>query len=101
MPKINVEHESSLGLADATVKIRDFFEKDADLKKIDPKIEFDWDEKTKKANVKGSQFKATVALSDKTNGTLISVVVDLPLLLTPFRGKVEETLHKKLKKYLA
>lgn len=101
MPKITVDHNSSLQTPDATAKIRDFFENDADLKKLDPKIKFQYDEKTGKGRVEGSQFKADLQLQPKDGGTLVKVVVDLPFLLTPFKGKVEETLHKKLKKYLA
>lgn len=101
MPKIHVDHATSLPLTDAIAKIRDFFENDADLKKIDPNIKFEFDSKSNQGRVNGSQFKAAIGLESVGKGSKVQVTIDLPLLLTPFKGKVEETLQKKLKKYLA
>jgi len=101
MPKITVNHNSTLQTPDATAKIREFFETDADLKKLDPNIKVNFDEKTGKGKIDGSQFKAELAVESAGTGSLVKVMIDLPFLLTPFKGKVEETLQKKLKKYLA
>lgn len=101
MPKINVNHNSSLQTPDASAKIREFFETDKDLKTLDPKLQVTFDEKTGKGKVTGSQFKAELAIEPQAEGSLVKVMIDLPLMLTPFKGKVEEMLQKKLKKYLA
>lgn len=101
MPKINVAHETTTGADEAFKKIKDFFETDADLKKIDPNIKVTFTEASKTGKATASQFSATFDVKAASKGSVISIVVDLPMLLTPFKGKVQETLEKKLKKYLA
>ncbi|MNK99976.1 hypothetical protein D3C87_1203950 [compost metagenome] len=48
----------------------------------------------------GSQFKADMVVAANGAGSKVQVTVDLPMLLTPFKGKVQETLQRKLAKYL-
>ena len=50
---------------------------------------------------KGNQFKADINITSSAQGSSIEVIVDLPLLLTPFKGKVQETIERKLSKHLA
>jgi hypothetical protein len=101
MPKFTVEHTCSLPAPDALSKIKTFFETDQDIRRIDPKIQCQFVESDMKGNVTGSQFKAEVKVKADGGGSKVSVMIDLPLLLTPFKGKVEETIKKKLSKYLA
>jgi hypothetical protein len=101
MPKISVDHKTSTEASSALEKIKNFFETDPDLKKIDPKMSAKFDEKNLSGKVTSSQFKADISIKAAQAGALVSVIVDLPLLLTPIKGKVEEILRKKLNKYLA
>ena len=100
MPKINIEHQCSRAPEETLSTIKTFFETDKDLQKLDPKIQCQFGADGK-AKVTGSQFKADVEVKPHSAGSKILVVIDLPLLLTPFKGKVEETIKKKLAKYLA
>jgi len=101
MPKVSVDHKSSISAPEAMVKIKVFFETDPDLRKIDSKITCSFKEGETKGHVTGSQFKAEVQVLAEGQGSKINVVIDLPLILTPFKGKVEETVRRKLSKYLA
>ena len=101
MPKISVDHTSSIKAPDALDKIKVFFETDHDMHRIDAKIKCDFNTDTLRGKVTGSQFKADVSISENSSGSKISVIIDLPLLLSPFRGKIEEMIKKKLAKYLA
>ena len=101
MPKISIDHNSSLQASESYEKIKEFFENDQDLRKLDPKMKATYDDKTRTGKVTGSQFKADLSVDENGPGSVVKLRVDLPLLLTPFKGKVEETLQKKLKKYLA
>lgn len=101
MPKITIDHTSSVDSAEAMSTIKNFFETDKDLQRIDPKIQCQISTAEGKAKVTGSQFKADVDIKPQGKGSQIKVVIDLPLLLTPFKSKVEETIKKKLGKYLA
>ncbi len=101
MPKINVDHQTTASTDEAFKKIKEFFETDTDLRKIDPNIKVSFKESDKTGKATASQFSANIEVKASGKGSVVSVVVDLPMLLTPFKGKVQETLEKKLKKYLA
>lgn len=100
MPKVTVDHKSQLEAKDAYEKIKSFFENDADIRRLDPSMKCEFSTTEMKGKAKGSQFKADIAVSSDGGGSVVSVIVDLPLLLTPFKGKVQETIQKKLSKYL-
>lgn len=101
MPKVTVDHASKASVEEAYNKLKEFFSKDEDLKKIDPKIKFDFSDASLSGKATASQFTADFKVKPDGNGSVVAFVIDLPLLLSPFKGKVQETLVKKLKKYLA
>lgn len=82
-------------------KIKEFFETDKTLQQLDSNVQCNFDLQTLKGKVKSSKFSADIQVVAQGPGSMIQVVIDLPLLLTPFRGKVEEVLRHKLQKYLA
>lgn len=100
MPKFTIEHKSSYDPQKTYDKIKDFLDKDQEIRRFDSKLECTFDDKAMSAKMKGSQFKADVKIAKADSGSQVSVTVDLPLLLTPFKSKVQETLQKKLTKYL-
>jgi hypothetical protein len=101
MPKVSIEHSTSLNAKDAFGKIKTFFETDQDIRRFDPNIKCDFNESSLSGKASGSQFKANIAVTSHGPGSKIDVIVDLPLLLAPFKGKVQETIQKKLSKYFA
>ncbi len=101
MPKVTIDHSSNLPAADAFSKIKTFFENDADIRRFDPSLKCDFQESSMSGRATGSQFKADISVKNQGPGSVVQVVVDLPLMLTPFKGKVQETIQKKLSKYLA
>lgn len=101
MPRISIQHQTSKSVADAFTQIRNFFETDGDIKKLDPNMQISLNEQGTSGEAKGSQFSAQFAVKDGSGGALVDVTVDLPFLLTPLKGKIQETIEKKLKKYLA
>jgi hypothetical protein len=100
MPKITVDHRCSLNADEAFVKIKSFFEGDADIRRLDPKLQCTFDPKSMTGKATGSQFKADISVKAENNGAFVQVIVDLPLLLTPIKGKVQETIQRKLAKHL-
>ncbi|WII73137.1 polyhydroxyalkanoic acid system family protein [Bdellovibrio sp. 22V] len=101
MPKFTIDHQSTQNVEEAYQKIKEFLSNDQDIRRFDPKIQCSFNESAKSAALKGSQFKADMAVVSSGTGCKVSVTVDLPLMLTPFKGKVQETLQRKLAKYLA
>ena len=100
MPKFTITHDSSHNAEEAYAKIKEFLNNDQDIRRFDPKLQCSFEDGAKKAAMKGSQFKADMSVASSGAGSKVSVTVDLPLMLTPFKGKVQETLQKKLAKYL-
>lgn len=101
MPKFTVEHSSSHPVEQAYGKIKDFMSNDEEIRRFDSKLECQFDDAQRSGRIKGSQFKADLQVSASGAGSTVTLVVDLPLMLTPFKGKVQETLQKKLSKYLS
>lgn len=101
MPKFTVEHSSSQAPDSAFESVKSVLTKDEGIKKFDAKAQVVFDDAKKSAQIKGGQFKAEMTVVPSGSGSKVAVLVDLPLLLTPFKGKVEETLKKMLSKHLA
>ncbi len=101
MPKVSVSHKTAITSEEAFTKIKAFFENDTDLRKIDKNIKVTFTDASKTGKATASQFTAQFDVKEATGGSTVNVTIDLPFLLTPFKGKVQETLEKKLKKYLA
>jgi putative polyhydroxyalkanoic acid system protein len=100
MPKFTIEHSSSHSAKDAFDKIKSFTN-DEELRRFDSKMQCQFNDGAMNGSIQGSQFKADLSVLVQGTGSKIQIVVDLPMLLTPFKGKVQETLQKKLSKYLA
>lgn len=101
MPKVEVQHNVKMSAADTMAKIKVFFETDDTIRKIDPNIKCTFNEAEMTGKVVGSQFKADVLVKTQGETSNVVVIVDLPFLLSPFKGKVKETIERKLAKYLA
>ncbi len=100
MPKFTIDHISSHSAQDAYKKIKEFLSEDQDIRRFDPKLQCSFDDAAMSAGLRGSQFKADMAVLSAGAGSKVEVTVDLPLMLTPFKGKVQDTLQRKLAKYL-
>lgn len=100
MPKINVEHTSSIPAAELYEKVKIFFDTNQDIRRLDPKIDCKFEDSTMTGKATGSQFKGNFAIASQGTGSKVTVIVDLPLLLTPFKGKIQETIQKKLAQYV-
>lgn len=101
MPKFNVETTSSLSAKETFTKIKNFLETTDDLKKIDPNIICTYEDSKLKCLAKGKQFKAEISILENSPQSKVSVEIEIPLLLSPLKGKIQESLQKKLKKALA
>lgn len=100
MPKFTIEHQSKKERDLAYARIKEFLQGENDLRKYDSKMKCEFNDQTKTCTIKGSQFSAAVSMEAMGAETKVLVLVDLPLLLTPFKGKVTEMLTKTLSKHL-
>ncbi len=100
MPKFTIDHSSSHNQTEAYAKIKEFLSNDQDIRRFDPKLQCTFNDGAMSCKMNGAQFKADMVVSSVGEGSKVVVTVDLPLMLTPFKGKVQETLQRKLAKYL-
>ncbi|MBX3041345.1 MAG: polyhydroxyalkanoic acid system family protein [Bdellovibrionaceae bacterium] len=101
MPKFTIEHQTQKPVDETFGAVKKFLSSGAEIQKFDPKAQVQFDDAKKACKISGGQFKAEMSVLPDSNGSKVSVMVDLPLLLTPFKGKVQETLKKMLSKHLA
>lgn len=100
MPKFTIDHQSNHDAEEAYKKVKEFLSNDDEIRRFDPKMQVLFNDGSKSCNLHGGQFKADMSIASCGTGSKVVVTVDLPLMLTPFKGKVQETLQKKLAKYL-
>jgi hypothetical protein len=102
MPKFKFELPAPIDSATAFEKIKKLLNGDNDFKKFDPNVSCTFDESSKKCDVNGSQFSATLQVKDKGDkSSQVAIEVELPLALSLFKGKIQEVLEKNLKKILS
>lgn len=100
MPKVNIDYKSPLKAEETFQKVKDFLSTDESIKKIDSGIQADFNDSSLSGDLKGSKFKAQMNVKEAGEGSDVSIVVDLPMLLGAFKGQVKSTIEKKLSKVL-
>ncbi len=99
MGKFTIDHKTSHAATDAYNKLKEAMGKE--IGKFDSKAQCTFNDSNMSCDVKSSKFKAEVHIKAEGPGAQVSITVDLPLLLTPFKGQVQEGLGKMLKKHLS
>lgn len=100
MPKFNVEHQSGINAQEAFEKLKIYLGSNNEFSKLDPKMTCQFQDQKLEATLIGSQFKANLVVTPQANGSKTLVTVDIPFILLPFKGKIQETLEKQLKKHM-
>jgi hypothetical protein len=100
MPKFNVEYTTEKSATEAFAQVKTFFAGENDIRRFDPKLACSFDEKLLKCTVKGSQFSALVDVIEHKAGAKLNIQVEIPFLLTPLKGKIEDSLKKSLSKFI-
>lgn len=100
MPKFKVEKTTSMNPKESFEKIKQFLSADPDLKMLDSSYKCQFEDDKLTGSAKGQKFNAALLVSPNGDQSKVEITVDLPLLLMPFKGLVENTLNKKLDKLL-
>jgi len=94
MPKVSVKREIAGEKKKVFEAVRAYLDGRDTLKKLGASL--DWDEKNCCAEIEASNFSGELKVSEKSGKSQVEISIDLPLLLTPFKGKVEDELKKHL-----
>jgi len=101
MPKVNIDYQSPLDAQETYNRVKNFLSTDESIRKIDNSIVCDFNENSKSGDLKGKKFKAQMSVEEHGDESTVSIVVDLPLMFTAFKGQVKSTIEKKLRKVLS
>lgn len=94
MPKVSVKREISGEKKKVYGAVKKYLEGRDTLKKLG--ADMDWDDKACSAAIEASNFSGNISVNEKGGKCLVEIAISLPLLLTPFKGKVEDELKKHL-----
>jgi hypothetical protein len=94
MPKVKVKQDIKGDKKKVYSAVKSYLEGKDTLKKLGGSIE--WNDKACSAEIEGSNFTGNIAVAEAKGTSTVEIMIDLPLLLTPFKGKVEEELKKHL-----
>jgi hypothetical protein len=94
MPKVSVKQEIAGDKKKVFAAVKTYLEGRETLSKLGATI--DWDAKSHSGEIEASNFSGKLTVTEKSGKSMVEIMVDLPLLLTPFKGKVEEELKKHL-----
>lgn len=96
MPKVNVEHAVKGSEAKVYAAVKEYLDGRDTLKKLGAKIV--WKDKNHSGAIESDQFSGAIDVNETDGESLVSIVIDLPFLLSPFKGKVKEELTKHLQR---
>ena len=94
MPKVQVKREITGKKDKVYSAVKAYLEGRDTLKKLGATM--DWNDKGCSADIEASNFSGNISVTEKSGKSLVEIAIDLPLLLTPFKSKVEEELKKHL-----
>lgn len=82
-------------------KLKTVFEQDADLKKMDSSYTCQFNDNNCTGTAKGSKFSADMKVTDAGSQSELNLNIEIPFMLSPFKGVIKDTLEKKLNKALS
>ncbi len=99
MPQVKVKQEIPGERKKVFSAVKKYLDGKETLTKLGASIS--WDEKACSADIEASNFSGNIQVTEKSGKSMVEIAIDLPLLLTPFKGKVEEELKKHLSRVVA
>jgi hypothetical protein len=102
MAKFSVDFTSKHSPEAAYLKVKELLVKGDDLKKYDSNLECVFDDQKQSCQIKSNKFSAELFVKGQgASGSDVSIFVDLPLLLMPFKSKIRDSLSRMLQKHLS
>lgn len=99
MAKVNVEQAIKGEPKKVFKAVKEYLEGRDTLKKLGAKIR--WEEKTCSGEIEGGAFSGSVTVKADGKSSLVAIQIELPLLMSAFKGKVKEELEKHLSRIQA
>lgn len=94
MPQVTVKREIAGEKKKVYSAVKKYLEGRETLSKLGATM--DWDDKACAGEIEASNFSGSLTVTEGKAKCTVEISIKLPLLLTPFKGKVEEELTKHL-----
>ena len=94
MPQVKVTHEIKGKKQAVYSAVKEYLDGRDTLDKLGAKMV--WNDKACEGKIEAGNFSGALEVSEKGGESSVSISIDLPLLLSPFKGKVQEELKKHL-----
>ena len=101
MPKININHQSPFSAQKTFKKVKELLSKKEGLGPIGSNIQCNFDEEQRTGELTGQQFKAKINVVESGESSQVLIVIDIPLVMMAFKGKVKTTIEEKLNQFLS
>lgn len=100
MPKVNVDVNSKYNAQDTFAKIKTFFGENSEILKFDAQMTSTFNDSQLSGTAKGSKFAADIKVNSQGDQSVVNIAVDVPFLLSAFKGQIKSTIEKKLSSML-
>lgn len=77
-------------------KLKELFDDAAELRKLDPKASFEFDDAALSGVARGRQFRAELKVKEVGEQAVVHVGLTLPFLLSAFQGQITREVEKQL-----
>lgn len=94
MPQVKVKHALAGEKKKVYAAVKAYLKGRDTLSKLGAEVE--WDDKACTGEISGGSFEGNLVVNEKAGKSEVEITISLPLLMTPFKGKVEEELKKHL-----
>lgn len=101
MPKFTIESSSPLSGSETYEKLKTLLDQDPDLRKFDPKYQCEFDDANLSGKASGKQFSAQLSISESGGSSHVQIEIEIPFVLSPFKGKIKSLLEGKVGKLLS
>ena len=96
MPKVNVDVNSKYNAQDTFAKIKTVFGENSEIRKFDAQMTCTFNDSQLSGSAKGSKFAADIQVNPNGDQSVVTIAVDVPFLLSAFKGQIKSTIEKKL-----
>lgn len=94
MPKVNVEQSVKGSGEDVYKAVKKYLTERGTLEKLGGEIV--WEDDSRTGSIESDKFSGEIEVNEDGAESLVTISIDLPFLLAPFKGKVKEELSKHL-----
>ncbi len=96
MPKAKIKVSSDHDAPETYVRLKKLFKTSPEIRELDPDMTVKFDDARLRGAAQGRHFRAEMSVKESEPHSTVRVVLELPLLLGPFLGRIEKKIKKKL-----